>query len=215
MSCNCLFIAITMLCRTFILVLVVSTATAAILPRGDDKVTLDVYFEALCPDSKAFITNQLGPQYESLSSFVTLRLIPFGKASFEETPNGGYIFTCQHGESECVGNKWHSCAAHLSNDISQALSFTTCLMAEPTAHSKCAEDASLDYTLLDSCQNSGQGVELLHANGVETLALKPRASFIPWLIFNKVWSSEYQNAGLDDLKAVVCDIAGHQPEVCK
>lgn len=31
----------------------------------------------------------------------------------------------------------------------------------------------------------------------------------------QVWSSEYQNAGLDDLKAVVCDIAGHQPEVCK
>ena len=46
-----------------------------------EKTTLDVYYESLCPDSLRFLVNQLGPQYSTLSSFVNVRLIPFGKAS--------------------------------------------------------------------------------------------------------------------------------------
>jgi len=204
-----------MLPITFVLTLVASTVAAAVLPQASDKVTLDVYFEALCSDSRNFIDNQLGPQYESLSSFVELRLIPFGKASFEETSGGGFTFTCQHGPNECVGNKWHSCAIHLSDDIHQALNFTVCLMAEPTAHLKCAREVGLDFELLFSCENSGQSTELLHKNGVQTLALDPKADFIPWLIFNGEWSSDNQDNGLKDLKATACQIAGNEPEVCQ
>lgn len=41
---------------------------------------MNVYYESLCPDSLQFLVNQLGPQYESLSSIMDVRLIPFGKA---------------------------------------------------------------------------------------------------------------------------------------
>ena len=102
-SCIFLFVTIIMLYTTLILILVASAATASVIPRvnsnfvfitessvfrtmklsnqDDVNVKLDVYFEGLCSDSKAFITEQLGPQFESLSSFVDLRLIPFGKAT--------------------------------------------------------------------------------------------------------------------------------------
>lgn len=45
------------------------------------RMTLDVYYESLCPDSRNFLVNQLAPNWKSLSSFVDLRLVPFGKAT--------------------------------------------------------------------------------------------------------------------------------------
>jgi hypothetical protein len=44
-------------------------------------MTLDVYYESLCPDSRNFLVNQLNPNWPTLSTFTDLRLIPFGKAT--------------------------------------------------------------------------------------------------------------------------------------
>lgn len=48
--------------------------------RQTEKVKVSVYYEALCPDSKFFITYQLVPAYEELKEFLILDLIPYGKA---------------------------------------------------------------------------------------------------------------------------------------
>lgn len=40
-----------------------------------------VYYESLCPDSKAFITKQLHPTMKILKDHVELHLVPFGKSS--------------------------------------------------------------------------------------------------------------------------------------
>lgn len=69
---------------------------------------------------------------------------------FEETSDGGFTFTCQHGLDECVANKWHSCAIHQSKDISQALKFVECLMGKPTAH---LEVLSIHNTTVDTKHN--------------------------------------------------------------
>lgn len=45
------------------------------------KVTVDVYFEALCPDSHNFIINQLYPSWEDIKDYVHIRFIPFGKST--------------------------------------------------------------------------------------------------------------------------------------
>jgi hypothetical protein len=47
-------------------------------------MTLDVYYESLCPDSRNFLVNQLNPNWPTLSTFTDLRLIPFGKATVKE-----------------------------------------------------------------------------------------------------------------------------------
>jgi len=44
-------------------------------------MTLDVYYESLCPDSRNFLVNQLEPNWKNMNSYTDLRLIPFGKAT--------------------------------------------------------------------------------------------------------------------------------------
>lgn len=46
------------------------------------QLPVSVYYESLCPDSKAFIVEQLTPTLQGpLGKFVTLTLVPYGKSS--------------------------------------------------------------------------------------------------------------------------------------
>ena len=46
-----------------------------------DDLTVTVYYECLCPDSQAFITNQLYPTWETLGKYFRVEFKPFGKAT--------------------------------------------------------------------------------------------------------------------------------------
>lgn len=48
--------------------------------REIEKVKVSVYYEALCPDSKFFVTFQLLPTFEALHSYMIIDLVPYGKA---------------------------------------------------------------------------------------------------------------------------------------
>ena len=47
----------------------------------ETKVTIGVYYESLCPDSRNFITKQLYPTYQKLGQNLDVEFRPFGKAS--------------------------------------------------------------------------------------------------------------------------------------
>ena len=57
---------------------------------------MDVYYESLCPDSRNFLVNQLASNWNVLSSFVNLRLIPFGKASVRLLYTSRYYLFLQY-----------------------------------------------------------------------------------------------------------------------
>uniref|UniRef100_A0A1B0CG20 Putative gamma-interferon inducible lysosomal thiol reductase-like protein n=1 Tax=Lutzomyia longipalpis TaxID=7200 RepID=A0A1B0CG20_LUTLO len=74
------------------------------------KVPVFVYYESLCPDSQAFVTQQLYPAMKGpLGKFVDLKLVPFGKSNYT-TLGADVQFTCHHGPNECYGNKIQACA---------------------------------------------------------------------------------------------------------
>jgi len=68
--------------------------------------------------------------------------------------------------------------------------------------------------VLNACLNGPEGEELLHQNGVETLSLVPKKQGVPWIVFNKAWSPEYQDIAAEDLKAAACKVAHQIPAVC-
>lgn len=43
-------------------------------------VLVTVFYEALCPDSKSFVVNELVPAYTKAKSILDYDLIPYGKA---------------------------------------------------------------------------------------------------------------------------------------
>lgn len=51
-------------------------------------VLITVYYEALCPDSKGFIRQQLFPTYRKIPNLVELEFFPYGKAETTLNPDG-------------------------------------------------------------------------------------------------------------------------------
>ena len=44
------------------------------------RVTVDLYYEVLCPDSRQFLLYQLYPAWQTMASIFTVNFIPYGKA---------------------------------------------------------------------------------------------------------------------------------------
>jgi interferon gamma-inducible protein 30 len=143
-------------------------------------INLDVYYEALCPDSKNFIVRQVGPTYEKLHEIIDLNFIPYGKASTKKTADG-YEFDCQHGPPECNANKFHACAVkQLDTKISVPL--VVCLMEHnydtKSGLTKCAKKLGISSSEIDSCAEGNEGNHLLYLFGELTHDLSPAVYFI-------------------------------------
>lgn len=53
---------------------------APLATNGEDSLKVGVYFESLCPDSKAFITTQLHPTFGKLGKYLNVDFYPYGNA---------------------------------------------------------------------------------------------------------------------------------------
>ena len=94
--------------------------------QGPNKINVDVFYEALCPDSKNFILNTLSPAFSLFSPHLSVTLWPYGKAMTTQTePN--YEFRCQHGSAECEGNLYHNCAEKYIKDQGMKIRFLSCM----------------------------------------------------------------------------------------
>jgi len=183
-----------------------------------DKVKVDVYFEALCPDSKDFIVNQLMPLYDNpdFKDRLDITLVPFGKASFKEV-NGELQFTCQHGVNECISNTYLSCSLKMYS-LDQSLRYTNCIMKEtlPQDHLEtCANKLSLNYGDLKACkEDQSKGPQYLKENGNKTFSLKPKLVFVPSVVINGKFERKEIPEILGDFKKVVCSKLQDKPKSC-
>lgn len=181
------------------------------------KVKVSVFYETLCPDSIAFIVNQLWPVYKTVGSIMDIDLVPYGKASYTASGNT-WTFQCQHGKKECHGNKIHSCTLDLYPDTEKSLAFIFCSMSshDPVSASEtCAYKNSMDWVKISLCADGDLGSKLLHANGVRTESLQPRLVFVPWILIDNNFTELQLQASLDNLLNVVCNAyKGTKPSEC-
>ncbi|XP_014599257.1 PREDICTED: gamma-interferon-inducible lysosomal thiol reductase-like [Polistes canadensis] len=201
------------------------------LVSGDELVptlvNVHVYYESLCGDSMRWIRDQLVPSYTSLKKYLKITLIPYGKATqTRESETGLWHFSCQHGSSECLGNKAQACAIHaIESDYQenerqgQIVNLIGCTMSDrypPSAVETCATKQNLKEetrTRISECIKSSLADDLLAANGDKTWALNPPLSFVPTIIINGVYSKENQNLALNNFAQLICSLLSDNEKI--
>ncbi|XP_021909823.1 GILT-like protein 3 [Carica papaya] len=134
-------------------------SSGVFLPSDSDKVSLDFYYESLCPFCARFITKFLVKLFDSdLISIVDLHLSPWGNAKIR----GNSTFDCQHGPSECLLNTVEACAIDAWPELNEHFPFIYCvesLMVEGkhTEWKSCFEKLGLDPKPILDCYDSEYG----------------------------------------------------------
>ena len=101
----------------------------------EEKVSIQVYYETLCPDSIAFITQQLFPTYIKLGKYLNVEFKPYGFATSTPDDNGGFTFSCQHGPNECNGNLYAACLIdRLQGQNAMQVAVINCIMDDLVPH---------------------------------------------------------------------------------
>ncbi|CAD5212811.1 unnamed protein product [Bursaphelenchus okinawaensis] len=161
-------------------------APVAKKPTGNT-VTLEVYMEAQCPDTSAFIHRQLVPTWAKLGHLqrINVTIVPFGKASC--TPNGeDFSCDCQHGPTECDLNAMMNCAMERLVQPREYVPLIGCIQGSDDVKSAAAKCFSpgADKEWISQCARSKRGRYLLAMAGQRTNLLGPVFNFVPWVIID-------------------------------
>ncbi|XP_030759505.1 GILT-like protein 1 [Sitophilus oryzae] len=227
------------------LVFVFSVVLASVLGQQDGhqhdghlnheqhRVNVAVYYESLCPDSRAFITKQLYPALQgNLSKYVNLTLVPYGKTTMEFKTNE-YEFTCHHGPNECYGNKIQACALKLIDGGRRteglgynkvATSFVNCLMekasqkTDPNSYptKECAESNQVtNLNIIENCAGHTDGSNYLANLGSLTKALQDPLKSVPTVVFNQQLKAQDNSLAQSNFVKALCSyIQGQKPNEC-
>ncbi|XP_041675122.1 gamma-interferon-inducible lysosomal thiol reductase isoform X2 [Drosophila eugracilis] len=187
--------------------------------RASVKVVVTVFYEALCPDSKYFLTKQVLPTYKVAERIMEVRLAPYGKARTNQI-NDRITFDCQHGPTECQANIYHACTVEIIDDPLLRLQVVSCMITDnylpQNAMHKCSVQHNVEFDAIQKCFDSKQGLDLLKLNGEATQSLRPSVKFIPTITIDGFQGR--QAAILKDLFSEVCRAAGDSEEaknICK
>ncbi|XP_063075217.1 gamma-interferon-inducible lysosomal thiol reductase [Engraulis encrasicolus] len=185
---------------------------------NSDSVEVALYFESLCPGCRQFLTTQLFPTWVMLNDIMKVQLVPYGNA--EESFDGKqYHFTCQHGETECLGNMIETC---ILNSVDQGTAFLVIFCMEASsdvvkAGQTCLElySPSSKWDNIMTCVKGDQGNKLMHQNAVITKALKPPHKYVPWITINGEHTDDLQDKAMGSLFNLVCSLyKGEKPQAC-
>uniref|UniRef100_A0A6B2E7Z0 Putative gamma-interferon inducible lysosomal thiol reductase n=1 Tax=Phlebotomus kandelakii TaxID=1109342 RepID=A0A6B2E7Z0_9DIPT len=185
------------------------------------KVPVYVYYESLCPDSQAFITQQLYPAMKGpLGRFVDLKLVPFGKSNYT-TLGADVQFTCHHGPNECYGNKVQACAIdHIQVNSYQnehtreslTLEYVNCLMKVGNNFpdsiypgEKCARQVGVpNWENIERCANTTEGSKILQRYGDLTNMLQQGLKNVPTVTFRQQFDPDTQRMALMNFGSALC-----------
>ncbi|XP_027335785.1 gamma-interferon-responsive lysosomal thiol protein-like [Abrus precatorius] len=182
--------------------------------QSHDKVSLELYYESLCPYSANFIVNYLPEIFtDDLITIVDLKLVPWGNAKLRTNAT----FDCQHGPYECLLNTVEACAINIWPELSKHFPFIYCV--EDLVYNEksgewesCFEKLDLDSKPITQCYNSEEGKELELQYEAETSALQPPHKYVPWVVVDgEPLYEDYEN-----FISYVCKAykGPHAPDIC-
>ncbi|XP_022154904.1 gamma-interferon-inducible lysosomal thiol reductase-like [Momordica charantia] len=179
--------------------LLFSSASSSIAATSDycnDKVSLELYYESLCPYCANFIVNYLVHLFDDdLISIVDLRLVPYGNARVGR--NGS--ITCQHGPAECLLNTVEACAINAWPELDGHFPFIYCIESlaykrKYTQWESCFEKLGLDPKPINDCYSTDLGNKLELKYAAETDNLQPPHNYVPWVVVDgKPLYEDYEN----------------------
>jgi len=173
-------------------------------PARQDTVRVDFYYETMCPYCHKFWNNSLKAvwAHPDFKPRLDLRLYPAGNVQVLETSkvsqgylfwhedkkSDDYIFICQHGESECLGNMIHSCAMKLL-DTEKYMQLFFCMAAltnfvpEKSSY-QCSQELGIEPEPIKACVRSRESQkDMLAITSKEDLLKTPR-KWVPWVLIN-------------------------------
>lgn len=174
------------------------------------KVKVDFYGESLCPDCRHMAVDVLQPLFDNgISELMELRYVAYGNV--RGNPEDASSLKCQHGEKECLYNRYINCAQDEegggSRDQNVWFPYIKCLAENlggiDSRANSCAKEAGLSATKIEGCAHGERGRELEKEAGLETTSLVPKHTFVPWMVVNGVAiGSDY-----DNLDRYICAVA--------
>ena len=201
-------------CLFFLVILLgLSTPTA-------QRVNFTLYYESLCGGCRDFIKMQYYPAFKLIGSIMNVGLVPYGNAE-ESQESGKWVYNCQHGKEECIGNLIETCAIHLYPNASVYFPFIHCIETSPTiprtAAPSCAQKYGLDYSKIQSCASGDLGNSLEHEMALKTQALDPPHTYVPWVTLEGVHTDEKQDKAEFNLIGLICGAykGSPKPQACQ
>lgn len=201
--------------RSLLLLLVLSISVLA-----NNTVSVELYYESQCPYCRSFITGSLNTAVSDPGVFssINLTMVPFGNARETKDASANFVYSCQHGAEECVGNLWAGCVT--DQFPSPPVHFPVLYCMEQNGADfvsvvpSCLQKAGLESQGVVSCAASQHGIAVQHANAVKTKALNPPHQYVPWIVINGVHNDEIQSKAQDDLLSYVCSMLDQKPSGC-
>lgn len=187
--------------------------------RNATSVTVELYYETLCPFSLSWLNYTFREVWEDpeLRDRMDVRLYPFGNAAFVEKGqvSAGYQFwhedalypliQCQHGDNECFGNEVQACAINrLGKELS--VSFILCMSAYGTNYGleltsfACGSKLGIDMAEIKACVFSSASHAMMASLGKKSLDPALGRDYVPWVVVNGVHSEQAE----ENLVAALC-----------
>ncbi|XP_043946695.1 gamma-interferon-inducible lysosomal thiol reductase [Protopterus annectens] len=189
--------------------------------KKSNAVQISLYYESLCPGCREFFVSQLYPTWLTLGDVINMTLVPYGNAEERNTSSGKWEFTCQHGESECLGNMIETCIMYYLKDASAYANVIYCMESSVDVLKSaplCLQIYSKDVTWdkVQSCVNGDLGNQLMHQNALMTDALSPQHEYVPWILVNGKHTDDLQKQAQSALFNLVCKLyTGEKPDPCQ
>merc|ERR1712025_578872 len=126
-----------------------------------EKPLLSVYYESLCPYSRAFIREEVYPTYQIMSDYFDVEFIAYGNARTYGVPGEeGFYIDCQHGDRECTGNIVQACTVNYNQDTFTQVYLLNCMSAASRpeeAGEACYMELGLDFADTKVCAEGPEG----------------------------------------------------------